>query len=205
MKFAPPLLAALIAASGFADNLVPEAKRALEVPFKGEGKMGMVYTPVFFPKGSEGAVISLEAKITDVVRGSQNWFDARVMSDFIDSSCKKVAGGPVIGGWKGTKDWFSVRKSVRIPSGAAGIALMPCLFNVKSGALEVRNLSVVAQDEGEPPSVQIDRHRRQPRLPDDMPADDGVGKPHHELRGHREGGRREKCPEFGTGERHPVR
>ena len=149
MKFALPLLAALIAASGFADNLVPEAKRAFEVPFKGEGKMGLVYTPVFFPKGSEGAVISLEAKITDVVRGSQNWFDARVMSDFIDSSCKKVAGGPVIGGWKGTKDWFSVRKSVRIPSGAAGIALMPCLFNVKSGAFEVRNLSVVAQEKYE--------------------------------------------------------
>ena len=57
MKFALPLLAALIAASGFADNLVPEAKRAFEVPFKGEGKMGLVYTPVFFPKGSEGAVI----------------------------------------------------------------------------------------------------------------------------------------------------
>ncbi len=149
MKFALPLLAALIAASGFADNLVPEAKRAFEVPFKGEGKMGMVYTPVFFPKGSEGAVISLEAKITDVVRGSQNWFDARVMSDFIDSNCKKVKGGPVIGGWKGTKDWFSVRKSVRIPSGAAGIALMPCLFNVKSGAFEVRNLSVVAQEKYE--------------------------------------------------------
>ena len=73
------------------------------------------------------------------------------------------------------------------------------------GIGHVKDLSVVAQDEGEPPSVQIDRHRRQPRLPDDMPADDGVGKPHQELRGHREGGRREKCPEFGTGERHPVR
>ena len=33
MKFALPLLAALIAASGFADNLVPEAKRAFAVPF----------------------------------------------------------------------------------------------------------------------------------------------------------------------------
>lgn len=133
----------------FGDNLVPEGKRDFDVPFKGEGKMGMVYTPVFFPKGTEGAVISLEAKVTDVVRGSQSWFDARMMTDFIDSACKKVKTGPVIGGWKGTKDWFAVRKSVKIPEGAAGIALMPCLFNVKSGAFEVRNLSVVAQEKYE--------------------------------------------------------
>ena len=133
----------------FGDNLVPEGKRDFAVPFTGEGKMGMVYTPVFFPKGTEGAVISLEAKVTDVVRGSQSWFDARMMTDFIDSACKKVKTGPVIGGWKGTKDWFAVRKSVKIPEGAAGIALMPCLFNVKSGAFEVRNLSVVAQEKYE--------------------------------------------------------
>ena len=28
----------------FGDNLVPEGKRDFDVPFKGEGKMGMVYT-----------------------------------------------------------------------------------------------------------------------------------------------------------------
>ena len=35
------------------ENLVPEAKRNFEVPFKGAGKMGLVYTPVFFPRGAE--------------------------------------------------------------------------------------------------------------------------------------------------------
>ena len=94
-------------------------------------------------------MISFEAKVTDVVRGSQSWFDARMMTDFIDSACKKVKTGPVIGGWKGTTDWFAVRKSVKIPEGAPGIALMPTLFNVKSGAFEVRNLSVVAQEKYE--------------------------------------------------------
>ena len=87
----------------FGDNLVPEGKRDFDVPFKGAGQMSIVYTPVFFPKGTEGAVISLEAKVTDVVRGSQSWFDARMMTKFIDSQCQEVKGGPVIGGWKGTK------------------------------------------------------------------------------------------------------
>ena len=42
---------AVFSAAAFADNLVPEDKRDFDVPFKGEGKMSLVYTPVFFPKG----------------------------------------------------------------------------------------------------------------------------------------------------------
>ena len=129
------------------ENLVPEGRRDAVVPFKGEGKMGMVYTPVFFPKGTAGVVVSGEAKWDDVVRGDKNWFDARIMTDFIDSNCKKVKGGPAIGGWHGKGgEWKPFRKSIKVPDGAAGIALMPCLFNVKAGTLAIRNLSVEAQE-----------------------------------------------------------
>ena len=110
----------------------------------------MVYTPVFFPKGTAGVVVSGEAKWSDVVRGEKNWFDARIMTDFIDSKCKKVNGGPVIGGWHGKGgEWKAFRKSVKVPEGAEGIALMPTLFNVKSGALAIRGLSVEAQEKYE--------------------------------------------------------
>ncbi len=137
----------VLAGTAFAGNLVPEGKRDLEVPFKGSGQMSLVYTPVFLPKGTEGVVVSGEAKWDDVVRGEKNWFDARIMTDFIDSKCKKVKGGPAIGGWHGKGgEWKAFRKSIKVPEGAAGIALMPCLFNVKSGAFCVRNLSVEAQE-----------------------------------------------------------
>ena len=138
---------AVFSAAAFADNVVPEGKRDFEVPFKGEGQMSLVYTPVFFPKGTKGVVVSGEAKWDDVVRGGNNWFDARIMTDFIDSTCKKVKGGPAIGGWHGKGgEWKPFRKSIKVPDGAAGIALMPCLFNVKAGTLAIRNLSVEAQE-----------------------------------------------------------
>lgn len=142
------LAALCVASAAFADNLVPEAKRAFDVPFKGEGKMSLVYVPAFFPKNTRGAVISGEVKYEGVERGAQKWFDARVMTDFIDSQCKKVKSGPVVGGgWAGTSDgWVAFKKTVEVPDGAAGVALMPCLFNVKSGALSVRNLSVEPQE-----------------------------------------------------------
>ena len=139
-------LAALLTVSAAAANLVPEGKRDFDVPFKGAGQMSLVYTPVFFQKGTAGVVVSGEAKWDDVVRGDKNWFDARIMTDFIDSNCKKVKGGPAIGGWHGKGgEWKPFRKSIKVPDGAAGIALMPCLFNVKAGTLAIRNLSVEAQ------------------------------------------------------------
>ena len=137
-------LAGLLAL-GFAvrgGNLVPEGRRDAVVPFKGDGKMGMVYTPVFFPKGTEALVFTCEVKYDGVEQGTQKWFDARIMTDFIDSNSKKLKGGPAIGGWKGSHDWMGVRKTFEAPAGVAGIALMPTLFNVKAGSFEIRNMSV---------------------------------------------------------------
>ncbi len=145
MKELMLLLVAALSLTASAKNLVPEGKRAVDIPLANPGKMNLQYIPVLFPKGTEGAVVSAEVKYTDVVRGAQPWFDARIMMDFIDSNFKKFKGGPAIGAWKGTRDWFEVKKTVRVPEGAAGLALMPCLFNAKSGRLELRNLSVVAQ------------------------------------------------------------
>ena len=144
-KLIMAMMGALALVAGAETNLVPEGKRNLDVPFKGEGKMGMHFIPVFFPRGTKGAAISFEAKITDVQKGVQGWFDARMMTKFIDNQCKEVKGGPTIGGWAGTKDWFEVKKTVEVPEKAQGIALMPCLFNVKKGAFQIRKLSVVAQ------------------------------------------------------------
>ena len=85
MKAMTTALAVILACSAAAANLVPEGKRDFDVPFKGAGQMSLVYTPVFFPKGTDGVVVSGEAKWGDVVRGDKSWFDARIMTDFIDS------------------------------------------------------------------------------------------------------------------------
>ena len=143
------LLAVVSLAGAFAwsaENLVPESHRSFKLVQQTPGKMNMRYIQVNVPSKYEGITITAEVKYTDVVRGDKNWFDARVMSNWIDANSQKKSGGPVIGGWKGTKDWFPVKKVVKVDPGAAGIALMPCLFNVKGGSLEFRNLSVTGQE-----------------------------------------------------------
>ena len=128
------------------ENLVPESHRAFKLVQTEPGKMNMRYIQVNVPAKYEGITITAEVKYDDVVRGEQSWFDARIMSNWIDGNSQKKSGGPVIGGWKGSRDWFAVRKVVKVDPGAAGIALMPCLFNVKSGSLEMRGLCVTGQE-----------------------------------------------------------
>ncbi|MBR1871108.1 MAG: cellulase family glycosylhydrolase [Kiritimatiellae bacterium] len=140
-RFALMLSAAFAMAAG-AENLVPEGKRDVVVPFKEAGKMSLVYTQVKIPAGTEALLFTAQVKYADVVPGAQKWFDARIISDWFGSDFKKVKSGPAIGGWKGTHDWIDVRKTFEVPAGVAGIALMPCLFNVKSGSFEVRNMSL---------------------------------------------------------------
>ena len=61
-EFLSLLLLAALALPSSADNLVPEGKRDVQVPFQGAGKMGMVYTPCFFPKDTEAVLFTCEIK-----------------------------------------------------------------------------------------------------------------------------------------------
>jgi len=65
-----------------ASNLVSEGRRDLAVPFQGAGKMGMAYTPCFFPKDTEAVLFTCEFKIDGVEAGAQKWFDARILTDY---------------------------------------------------------------------------------------------------------------------------
>ena len=130
-------------------NIVPDGRSSFEITCKEANKMTHEFIPVFFPAGTEGARISFDVRVEGVKKGSQPWFDARMMTKFIDRKYKDVGNGPNIGGWSGTKDWFTVSKTVQVPSGAPGIALMPTLFNVKAGKMSIRHLSVEPQSKFE--------------------------------------------------------
>ena len=98
------------------ENLVPESHRAFKLVQTEPGKMNMRYIQVNVPAKYEGITITAEVKYDDVVRGEQSWFDARIMSNWIDGNSQKKSDGPVIGGWKGSRDWFPVRKVVKVRS-----------------------------------------------------------------------------------------
>ena len=110
-------------------------------------KMVLMYRPVMLPSTARAIEISWKQRITDIKPGKENYHDARIMSDFIDAGFKKVKGGPALASSKKATDgWVEKSKSVLVPEGAAGIALMPTLFKVEKGTYDLDDFKIVVTD-----------------------------------------------------------
>ena len=116
--------------------------------------MNMKFILCGIPKGTKALKFSCDVKVDGVVRGKEKWFDARIMSNYTDNKGKKLAGGPTLGKWKGTKDWRRYEKTFNLKVSSDCIALMPCLFNVKAGELHIKNMCLEpAEGTGEKPKT----------------------------------------------------
>lgn len=138
------LFSSILAATPLVANLVPESLRTSTVVSEGVDKLKLDYKRITLPKETEALLFTAQVRYENVVKGKQNWHDARIMVDFTDAAGKKIASGPAIGGWKGTTkgEWKEVRKALYVPQGAKAIALMPSQFNTASGTLELKDIAL---------------------------------------------------------------
>lgn len=157
-------LAAALIGSVEARNLLPEGAQAVDLVTTPEnaGKMNMKFIMCKVPKGTVALKFSCDVKVDNVVRGKEKWFDARIMSNYTDNKGKKQAGGPTLGNWKGTKDWRRYEKTFNMKVSSPCFALMPALFNVKSGELHLKNMSL------EP----VDGSGEKPKTPEELAAEE---------------------------------
>lgn len=110
-------------------------------------KMVLFYQPVQLPSTAKAVEFSWKQRTSNLKKGKDNYHDARIMTDFINSAYKKVKGGPVLSSTKSDSEgWVEKSKSVLVADGAAAIALMPALFQVESGTLDLDDFSVKAVD-----------------------------------------------------------
>lgn len=88
-------------------------------------KMVLMYKPVMLPTTAKAIEISWKQRTSNLKRGKDNYHDARIMSDFIDAGFKKFKGGPALAyANKDSDGWVEKSKSVLVPEGASGIALI---------------------------------------------------------------------------------
>lgn len=97
--------------------------------------------------GAAAVEVAVRARVSDLKKGPQNWFDARVIVNFCDSAGKEIKGTakPIVFG-KNTDGWVERKVQAAVPAGASFIAIMPSLFNVETGVLEFTEVSVKAID-----------------------------------------------------------
>jgi hypothetical protein len=109
------------------------------------GKMLMAYREMPIPAGTKGIKITIRYRTAGIVRGKQNYMDARAIFHFLDGSRKPVKPEPgVIGFSDGAADWTEGSVSAVVPDGAQTLQLMPSLFMAQAGTLDLAEVKVTA-------------------------------------------------------------
>jgi hypothetical protein len=109
------------------------------------GKLLMAYREMTIPGGTKALKITIRYRTSGIVHGKQNWMDARAVFHYLDSARKQVKPEPkVIGFSTSATDWTEGTVSAVVPDGAETLVLMPSLFMVNAGTLDLASVRVTA-------------------------------------------------------------
>ena len=124
-----------------------EGNRFLRLQPPKPGATVVVYREVRLRPTDKALALSFRVRVRDLKRGTANWHDGRIVIDCKDAAGRKLPGGPGHPNYKGTTDgWVRGRVEFLLPDRAATLAIMPALFAVQSGTMDVDDLVLTAVD-----------------------------------------------------------
>ncbi|MEX2382305.1 MAG: glycoside hydrolase family 5 protein [Opitutales bacterium] len=104
-------------------------------------ELAMHYSKMDIPAGVEALELSWRWRIRDLKPGAKAWFDARIMMNLIYGSGSKKSVSPSYTR-RSTDGWQSRSNQFLVSDDAVALEFMPSLFNVKSGVLDIDDLSL---------------------------------------------------------------
>lgn len=127
-----------------------EEKPFLRLTAPAPGKMISVFREVTIPEGVRGLEVEIRYRTKGVKAGEKNWHDARTIFHFLDADRKEVKPqpGPMVFGSE-VSEWKVTRRQILVPENAAKLQIMPSLFEVKAGTLDLAEVRVTALDDAE--------------------------------------------------------
>ena len=109
------------------------------------GKLLMLYREVKIPAGTKAIEIGFQYRVSGIQKGAQGWFDARAIFHYLDGTRQQVKPEPrAMTFTSGT--WTEVTQKVEVPEGVAMVVLMPSLFQVAAGVLDLAEVRVTPLD-----------------------------------------------------------
>jgi len=111
------------------------------------GKIVMLYSTFDIPPDTAALELTWRQRISGLQRGEMPWFDARFMFEFLDASGKKLTEKPSPSYRQGdTRGWEARSASFLVPQEAVSLVIMPTLFNVKAGTMDIDDLVLKPAD-----------------------------------------------------------
>ncbi|MGB8356089.1 MAG: glycoside hydrolase family 5 protein [Chthoniobacteraceae bacterium] len=108
------------------------------------GKMIMAYRQITLPAVHPPALeLRVRVRAQDIKPGEKSWFDGRIILDFKDKDGHPLKPQPSAPNFKGTtKGWEDKSIFFPVPEAAAVLDIMPCLFQVAQGTMDLAQCEI---------------------------------------------------------------
>ena len=133
----------------------------LRISFVSSDKLTSAYNKIALPNviapEFNAVKLSYRVRFADIKRGAEQWFDGRIIMHFLDADGNKLKPSPGHPNFKGTSGgWQERETNFMIPDKATHLEFMPTLFRVKSGQLDLDDISMrlSVYEEKKPPLAQ---------------------------------------------------
>jgi endoglucanase len=111
------------------------------------GKTILAYREIKIPAGTRAVELTWKQRVSNLKRGKQSWFDARIMMNWLDDTRNKINPGPPAPNTnRNTEGWVERNVKFMVSPGATMLALMPTLFQVETGTFDLDDIVLRATD-----------------------------------------------------------
>lgn len=130
------------------------------------GKMVMMYQEIAIPTEVKAIEVKWRHRITGLKRGKNDWFDARIMMEFLNGQREKVVPGPKVPAFrKDVPEWTESSVRFLVSEGATILKFMPALFQVESGSWDLDDVVITAVDAG---PLRVEAEERAAKAAEEM-------------------------------------
>lgn len=126
---------------------VADGNHFLRIAATEPDKLLLQYQAYAIPAGADALDMSWRQRVTGFQVGKKPWFDARIIFEFIDASGKTLVERPDPAYTQYNTDGWEKRSThFLVPKEARKLAIMPCLFQVNAGTLDLDDLILKPTD-----------------------------------------------------------
>jgi endoglucanase len=119
---------------------VEEGNRFLRLRSSAPGRMDAVSVRVRIPAGVRALEHTYRARVTELKRGENSWFDARVIMNFKDAAGRPIGNAPPSYHRDNTRGWRTVSHRFLVPEDAVYLDYLPALFRVQTGVFDLDDI-----------------------------------------------------------------
>ena len=108
------------------------------------GELSLRYFSYPLPAAAHAVEFSWRARVIGLRKGEKDWFDAQMIFHFVGADGKDlpVAQPDPTHFWQDTRGWTRQTRSFLLPKGTRALAVLPALFRVAAGTMDIDDFSL---------------------------------------------------------------